>query len=105
MSSDSHTINYKRRWVVWKRERDGYKRDKFQGESQRNELCEAGLIQKDETPVAAQYRLELTLRDAKQSEELANTILHQKEQALEAQLNVVREASIEKSEASKTHSG
>lgn len=80
-------------------ERDGYKRDKFQGESQRNELCEAGLIQKDETPVAAQYRLELTLRDAKQSEELANTILHQKEQALEAQLNVVREASIEKSEA------
>ena len=36
-------------------ERDGYKRDKFQGESQRNELCEAGLIQKGETPVAAQY--------------------------------------------------
>ncbi len=80
-------------------ERDGYKRDKFQGESQRNELCEAGLIQKDETPVAAQYRLELTLRDVQQNEELANTIHHQKEQALEAQLNVVREASIEKSEA------
>lgn len=80
-------------------DRERYKRDKQQGESQRNELCEAGLIQKDETPVAAQYRLELTLRNAKQSEELANTILHQKEQALEAQLNVVREASIEKSEA------
>lgn len=80
-------------------ERDGYKRDKFQGESQRNELCEAGLIQKGETPVAAQYRLELTLRDAQQNEELANTIHHQKEQALEAQLNVVRVASIEKSEA------
>lgn len=80
-------------------DRERYKRDKRQGESQRNELCEAGLIQKGETPVAAQYRLELTLRDAQQSEELANTILHQKEQALEAQLNVVREASIEKSEA------
>lgn len=80
-------------------ERDGYKRDKFQGESQRNELCEAGLIQKGETPVAAHYRLELTFRDAQQNEELANTIHHQKEQALEAQLNIVREASIEKSEA------
>lgn len=80
-------------------DRERYKRDKRQGESQRGQLCEAGLIQKDETPVAAQYRLELTLRNAQQSEELAHTILHQKEQALEAQLNVVREASIEKSEA------
>lgn len=80
-------------------DREGYKRDKQQGELQRNKLCEAGLIQKDETPVAAQYRLELTLRDAKQSEELASTIHRQKEQALEAQLKVVREASIGKSEA------
>ncbi|MFE8115690.1 coiled-coil domain-containing protein [Brenneria goodwinii] len=83
-------------------DRDRYKRDKRQGELQREKLCEVGLIQKGETPGAAQYRLELTLHDAQQSEELANTAHHQKEQALEAQQNVVTNALVEQSKAQQT---
>ncbi|ETS32966.1 hypothetical protein BB987_07060 [Photorhabdus temperata] len=79
-----------------------YQGDKRQGESQRDELCEVGLIQKGETPAAALYRLELTLRDAQQSEEQANTAHHQKEQELEAQQHVVREMSVEQSKAHQT---
>lgn len=84
-------------------ERDGYKRDKTQSESQRNELCEAGLIQKGETPGAAQYRLELALRDAQQSEALADSALRLKEQALEAQQNVVTNALVEQSKAQQAY--
>ncbi|MDE9533908.1 hypothetical protein [Xenorhabdus bovienii] len=79
-----------------------YQGDKRQGESQRDELCEVGLIQKGETPAAALYRLELTLRDAQQSEEQANTAHHQKEQALEVQQQVVTNASVEQSKAQQT---
>ncbi|MCT4714772.1 hypothetical protein MUA01_07255 [Enterobacteriaceae bacterium H18W14] len=80
-------------------DREGYKRNKRQGELQRGQLCEAGLIQKGETPGAAQYRLELALRDAQQSEALANTAHHLKEQALEAQQNVATNALVEQSKA------
>lgn len=82
--------------------RDRYKIDKRQGELQREKLCEVGLIQKGETPSVAQYRLELTLHDAQQSEELANTDHYQKEQALEAQQNVVTNALVEQSKAQQT---
>lgn len=77
----------------------GYREDKRQGESQRDELCDVGLIQKGEVPGAAQYRLELSLREAQQSELQALTAHRQKEQALEAQQHVVREALVERSKA------
>ncbi|WP_313114219.1 hypothetical protein [Pseudescherichia sp.] len=73
-------------------DRERYKRDKRQGELQRDQLCEVGMIQSGETPSAAQYRLELALRAAQQNETLANTVHYQKEQALEVQQNVVTNA-------------
>lgn len=83
-------------------DRRGYREDKRQGESQRDELCKIGLIQNGEAPTAAQYRLESALRDAQQSETQAHTAHCKKEQALEAQQHLVTNALVEQSQALQT---
>lgn len=83
-------------------DRERYKADKHHGESQRTKLGEAGVILKGETPAAAQYRLESALQDIQQNETLAATDHLRKEQTLDAQQNVVRNALLEQSQARQT---
>ncbi|TNH66768.1 MULTISPECIES: coiled-coil domain-containing protein [Aeromonas] len=75
------------------------RQDKRKGESQRDVLCEEGLIQTGESPVAAQHRLEYALQDAVQNEEQAKADVSKVGQALEAHQQVVNQASVVQSQA------
>ncbi|USP11849.1 hypothetical protein L1S45_09875 [Aeromonas dhakensis] len=87
--------------------RDQCRQDKRKGETRRDALCKEGLIQTGETPARSQHRLELTLRDAEQTEAQANIAHGKAEQALEAHQQVINQASVAQSQAQQsfTHAG